>query len=131
MAAIKKGEMPRELARLRDRLTAWRSTRKRGARVPPALWKAAARLATVHGVSRTASVLGLAYYTLKEHMEHRSRSDSRNNTPSMFIELPSPVAMGECQAEFESLSGAKVRVRWSGTAAVNLADVVRTWMEKQ
>ncbi len=129
MAAFKRGDMPPELARLRERLLSWRSARKRGARVPPALWKAAAKLAAVHGVGRTSKVLRLAFYTLKDQVEQVARHESRGDAPPTFVELHAPAATGECQAEFESRSGAKIRVQWSGGAVVNLTELVRTWLE--
>ena len=45
MARRKQREIPPELARGRDRFTAWRRTRRPKARIPEALWEFAVRLA--------------------------------------------------------------------------------------
>lgn len=131
MSASKRVETPRELAQLRDRVWAWRAARKRGARVPPALWTAAARLAAVHGVSRTSNLLGLSYHSLKERMEQLAKEQGRAGASPMFVELRSPIASGGCQVEFENHHGAKIRIQWSGTNSVDLSGLVRTWMEVQ
>ncbi len=47
----------------------WRRSRKRGTRIPEALWQAAAEAAEECGVSKTAQALGLDYYKLKSRVE--------------------------------------------------------------
>lgn len=55
---------PPQLQALAQRLKAWRARRTPGQRIPEDLWKAAAQLARVHGLSRTATALKLAYYEI-------------------------------------------------------------------
>lgn len=57
-----------QLRKLARRLTAWRATRRRGQRIPEALWRAATRLARIHGVSAISIALGLGYYELQRHL---------------------------------------------------------------
>jgi len=52
---------PPQLHLLAQRLKAWRAARSPGQRIPDELWKAAADLARVHGLSRTAAALKLNY----------------------------------------------------------------------
>jgi len=47
---------------LAKRLKAWRAEGSRGKRIPEELWKAAAELARVQGLNRTATELKLNYY---------------------------------------------------------------------
>ena len=45
MAGRKRGDIPKSLARGRDRFEAWRRSRKVGARIPNKLWSLAVNLA--------------------------------------------------------------------------------------
>ena len=67
--------------------------RKPQSRIPQPLWEMAVRLAKAHGLSRTATVLRLDYYTLKARVEADAARDS---TPaSAFVELTPPVFLGK------------------------------------
>ena len=57
MGSRRRGDVPAELARARDRFVAWRREKRPGSRIPQQLWKLAARLAAKHGLHSTASVL--------------------------------------------------------------------------
>ena len=69
MGTRQRGELPKDLAQARSRFEAWRERRQGGRRIPQPLWDLAARLASRHGVSRTAAALGLDYYSLKRRAE--------------------------------------------------------------
>ncbi|MFT5328726.1 MAG: hypothetical protein ACI8P0_006641, partial [Planctomycetaceae bacterium] len=130
MAGRRHREIPAPLARGRDRFEVWRRTRQAGTRIPDELWSLAVKLADHHGISRTASVLGLDYYSLKKRVaagnssvtsvpsafvegsasSDSASSDSASACPA-FIELsslqvPSPGASGECVVEFADGTGA-------------------------
>ncbi|MFT5324956.1 MAG: hypothetical protein ACI8P0_002822, partial [Planctomycetaceae bacterium] len=130
MAGRRHREIPAPLARGRDRFEVWRRTRQVGTRIPDELWSLAVKLADHHGISRTASVLGLDYYSLKKRVaagnssvtsvpsafvegsasSDSASSDSASACPA-FIELsslqvPSPGASGECVVEFADGTGA-------------------------
>lgn len=77
----------------------WRSTRKRGERIPEDLWTAASAAAREHGVSRTSLALGLAYHSLKSRLGDAPgtpvalpRLDPRASATvaPAFVELPYP-----------------------------------------
>lgn len=57
-----------ELMVARRAFERWRLSPDRGARIPEALWQRAVRVAERHGVSRTATVLGLDYYSLQKRV---------------------------------------------------------------
>ena len=90
MAGRRHRDIPAPLARGRDRFGVWRRTREVGARIPDELWT----LSDEHGLSRTASVLKLDYYSLKKRVAAKS-SDSISgppfstavNKPDSFIEV--------------------------------------------
>ena len=68
MGAGQRGELPKDLARARGQFQAWRGQRT-GRRIPQQLWDLAVRLVNRHGVSRTATALGLDYYSLKKQAQ--------------------------------------------------------------
>jgi hypothetical protein len=66
MGGRKRHEMPPVLARAQVRFRDWRRNRIIGARIPESLWTLAVKLASAEGVCRTASALGLDYYSLQK-----------------------------------------------------------------
>jgi hypothetical protein len=64
-----------------------------GRRIPQTLWTLAVRLVKTHGVSRTATALGLDYYRLKKQAE--KTGDQPQSSGPAFVELPSPVVVGK------------------------------------
>ncbi len=106
------------------------------ARIPDSLWAAAVRVASVYGVSRTAKVLGVDYYTLKERVEQESAAEidapeekNEDGPPATFIELAPSTPTGSCQCtlELENVGGAKMRVHFQGPEAPDLALLSRSF----
>lgn len=111
MAGRRHREIPAALTRGRDRFEGWRRTRQAGTRIPDELWSLAVKLADGRGLSRTASVLGLDYYSLKKRVA--AGKSGSTSVPSAFIELspmPSPGSSGECVVEFADGTGASLRI---------------------
>jgi hypothetical protein len=145
MASRKLGNVPADLRRSERRFAVWRRTRTAGSRIPEPLWMLATELATVHGLHRTALVLGLDYYSLKQRVESSCRSGDHSGdqrTPAAFVELsppslplssPSPIASPssrECLLEFENGLGAKMRVHLKGHDAPDLASLCRSFWNR-
>ena len=126
MAGRKQG-IPAALRRARERFAAWRRTRQVGARIPEPLWMLAIDLADAHGLHRTASVLGLDYYSLKKRAGSSRGCGQR--AAAAFVELsPPPLASaGECVVEFEDGLGARMRVHLKGYGAPDLASLGRSF----
>src|SRR3954447_463949 len=100
MSTSQRGQLPPDLVRGRSRFSAWRGQRKAGGRIPQALWAMATRLAKTHGVSRTAAVLGLDDYRLKERAEVAA-SESQSSGPA-FVEVTSSVLVAkQCRLELD------------------------------
>ena len=79
----------------------------------------ATRLAIAHGVSRTATALGLDYYRLKKRAEV-SGDETRVSGP-VFVELTSPLtAAKQCRLELDNGSGATMRVQLIGYDAADI-----------
>src|SRR3954467_9781737 len=108
MGARERGTLPSDLARGRDRFQAWREQLTERGRLPHALWALAVRLAKAHGVSRTAAVLGLDYYSLKKRAE--ADNVEAPSQQSAFVELPAPALVGK-QGLFELDNGAGATLR--------------------
>src|SRR4051812_18874325 len=114
------GQLPPDLVRAQRRFQAWREQRKPGDPIPQSLWAIAIRLAKAHGVSRTAAVLHLDYYRLKNRTATAPTSEPQPSGPA-FVELSPPALVAkQCQFEFENGSGATMRVQLVGYDAADV-----------
>ena len=127
MGSRERGKLPKDLAQARSRFEAWRQRRPGGRRIPQPLWDLAVRLASQHGVSRTATALGLDYYSLKKQAE--AAAPQPPPCGPAFVELAPPVVVGK-QALFEldNGAGATMRVQLVGYDAADVAALAgRFW----
>ena len=126
MAARERGELPKDLAQGRSQFQAWRASRKRDRRIPQTLWGLAVRLVKTHGLSRTATALGLDYYRLKKEAE--KTADQPQSTSTAFVELPSPVVVGKHGVfELDNGVGARMRVQLMGYDAADVTALLRSF----
>jgi hypothetical protein len=126
MGANDRGKLPKDLARGRSRLQAWRGRRKSGGRIPRSLWALAVELVSRHGVSRTAAALKLDYYTLKRRAE-ATVSDAQSREPAL-VELPSPVAVSkQCHFELSNGTGVTMRVQLMGYDTADVEALSRSF----
>ena len=58
----------RTLTEVQRQFRSWRSSRKRGPRIPQRLWQAAAELSGQHSISEIALTLGLDHMRLKQRI---------------------------------------------------------------
>ena len=124
MGARERGSLPSDLAQGRNRFQAWREQRTGRGRIPRSLWALAVRLANVHGVSRTAAVLGLDYHSLKKRAEAATR-EPQSSRPA-FVELPAPVMVAkQCRFELDNGAGATMRVQLVGYDAADVEAISR------
>jgi hypothetical protein len=122
MAGRDQHEVPVDLARVRDQLTAWRRTTKPRSLIPDSLWESAVKLAAKHGLNRTARTLKLDYYSLKKRVNAQQQQGGND---SAFIELPHGLnALPECVIEGEDSAGTW-RVHLKGYSASDIAVVGR------
>jgi hypothetical protein len=96
------------------------------------LWDSAVKVAALYGINRTAEVLRVDYYSLKERVEQFAASSSdvpEQAGKATFVELPTPVqaGTGECILELEDAGGAKMRVHLKGVEAPDLAALSRSF----
>ena len=126
MGASEGRGLPPDLTLGRSRFQAWRGERKLGERIPPPLWDLAVRLAKLHGVSRTATALGLDYYGLQRRTSTVAAPAPSNNPA--FVELPTPIRVGkECRLEFDNGAGATLRVQLVGYDAADVEALSRSF----
>jgi len=111
--------LPPDLERGRSRIQAWREQGRPGGRVSEPLWAMAVRLAATHGLSRTATVLGVSYCGLKQRAELAGTAPQPSG--SSFIEVRSPVVVGrQCLLELDNGAGATMRVQLLGYDAADV-----------
>jgi hypothetical protein len=128
MGSSPHGQLPPDLVQGQRRFLAWREQRRPGARIPQPLWTMAVRLAEAHGVSRTAAVLRLDYYRLKERAE-TATAPPQPNGPA-FVELAPPVlATKQCHIELDNGSGATMRVQLVGYDAADVEALSRSFWD--
>ena len=123
--------LPVDLRTARRQLDRWRSRHRPHTRLPEELWRKAMTLARKHGLNRTASALGLKYYSLKKRVEATVGDLSKGEeAPCEFVELlPSPMAARscECMIELDDGRGATVRIHVKGVRMADLASFVSAW----
>jgi hypothetical protein len=123
MGGHARSELPKDLAQGRSRFQAWRARRTAG-RIPQTLWALAVRLVSRHGISRTATALGLDYSSLKKRAQEAA--DPAPARGPAFVELPSPVLVGKQAAlELDHGAGATLRVHLMGYDPAEVAALAR------
>jgi hypothetical protein len=115
--------LPPDIAAVSARLDRWRQTRRRRARVPDALWRAATTLARQHGAGKIARLLRLDYYALRRRVG-QERQAAPGASPAAFVELV-PTALGAprvtCVVECERPDGGRMRIQCTSPQLPDLA----------
>jgi hypothetical protein len=86
----------------------------------------AVRLAKIHGISRTAAVLRLDYYRLKERAEAVA-TPPQPREPAFVEMAPSVLVTKQCQFELDNGSGATMRVQLVGYDAADVEALSRSF----
>ena len=121
------------LQELQRRFDAWRSTGRKGRRIPEELWASATGLAREFGVNRVARTLGLDYVSVKRRLVSSNLSQTKTSPTKAgrggaspvagaeFVELAvAPMArIPQCVLEFEGVRG-KFTLRVGGYDAVDI-----------
>ena len=93
------------LPQLQSQLATWRRRQSGRPRLPVELWKSAAVLAQIHGVSRVSRTLGLGFHRLRRlSVDEKAgsavrRSSSQAGASPSFVELPWPPVASAVAAE--------------------------------
>ena len=112
------------LSDVESQFARWRKSRRRGTRIPAALWDAAVGAARNCGVSKVAGALRLDYYKLKQRLETAPGLETGGG--GAFLEIPLPTA-SECVFELEDGQGARLRVAFKGASPTELEPLARAF----
>jgi hypothetical protein len=90
-------------------------------------------MADRYGINRTATALGIEYYSLKKRAQthqvpsrRAAKSARRKHPVPAFVELPAaPAGTTECVIEMEKAGGPKMRIHLKGVAAPDLVSLSR------
>ena len=118
---------PDTLGSAEKKFELWRKNRSGRGRIPKALWQAAVEAAEEHGPSKTAEVLRLDYYKLRERL---GPSASIREAPKEreFLEVPlfAPKTCGS-SLELEDREGVRLRVVLEGAKPAELESLARAF----
>jgi hypothetical protein len=116
-------QLPLDLARGRSQFEVWRGQSGGRGRIPHALWTMAVRLAKVHGIGRTAEVLGLDCDRLKKRAE--VVGEPPQSSGPAFVELASAIVGKRGVFELDNGAGATMRVQLVGYDTADLEALAR------
>jgi hypothetical protein len=122
--------LPEPIAQLQHQLNQVRSTQPPRSKLPESLWESAVELAQQYGLYTVAHALRLDYMGLKKRLDS-TPNGRRKATKAAFVELVAPpsTVLPECVIEFESSSGAKMRIQWKASTAPDWTSLLRAWQE--
>ena len=123
---------PPQLQALAQQLKDWRAARNPGQRIPEELWNAAAEVARVEGLNRTATTLKLNYYYLQRRLSDHCPSRSQRVPATAFVELPPPSLPGRDESgalELVKSSGTRLTLRLPSASPTDLLAVVHLFLE--
>ena len=115
------------LSDVEDQLARWRQSRRRGTRIPTALWDAAVGAARESGVSKVAAALHLDYYKLKQRLEAASGRETVRAGGFLEIPLSTSALASECVFELEDGGGTRLRVAFKGASPADLEPLARAF----
>jgi hypothetical protein len=129
------------LEELEAQFKEWREGRRRGERIPPSLWDAAAELARDHGVPRVANRLRLnaAFLTRRLASPVAGQAQPEAAEPEFVELLTAPAApaiapaaggheaAADCVVELHNARGATMRVELNAGALAGLAHLCRAF----
>lgn len=131
----RKRALPAQVEAVRDRLEAWRRSRRSlRERIPERLWQSAARLARTHGVHPIARALRLNYDHLKRRVgEGRETAEAGQASEPAFVELDlgQPRSEAHCVVELEDRRGAKMTIRLEGASQVDVVGLAGAFWRKR
>lgn len=104
--------LPVAIEQVRMKLEGWREGRRRGQRIPVAVWQAAVRAAQRHGVHRVSRELGLDYVRLKRRVAEGTQRGTGEQGEAVFVELDGVrgTADAACVVELEKGNGTRMRI---------------------
>lgn len=132
--------VPSSLSALERAFARWRRKRRRGARIPGALWAGAVSAARAHGAAEVAALLNLDLGRLRSRLggsEERSLSSGSLPRSSGFVSVVSGTdtlcsPAGSVSVEVERPDGSRLLIRQvgaDGQGAIDVAELVSAFTE--
>lgn len=105
----------------------WREEHRTGyKKIPEELWEIAVRLAEITSISKTASFLGLSYYSLKKQVLKKNEISSEFSIPIKgFIEAVMDTNTPTLLAEIIAPSGFSLRI-----FSPNTNEIIRAFIQR-
>jgi hypothetical protein len=124
--------IPAPIEQLQRQLDEFRRAQPHRTKLPETLWQAAVDLARQHGVYSVAHPLRLDYTGLKKRLDGVPGSQKKATKPA-FVELVAAqlTTVADCEIEFESSIGSKMRIHWKCSAAPDWISLFRAWREAE
>jgi hypothetical protein len=121
---------PERILHLQRQLEEFRSCQSGRTKLPESLWQAAVELARQYGIYSVAHPLRLDYMGLKKRLGAIPAQRRKAAGPG-FVEVVAarPAALEWCVIEFESASGAKMRIHWKATTSPDWTNLLHAWRE--
>ena len=125
--------LPAGLVLLQEQFATWRAVRKRGARIPQALWSGATAHAKTFGVSRTAKALNLDSGMLRTRagLTSTTRSVPDRSGSEAFVEFKASIGSPppECVIEVDHPCGSRMRIQLKGASCDDVGTVAaKLWL---
>lgn len=126
-----RGAVPAEVAKLRERVERWRSSRRGLGRMPADLWADAVGIARKRGLYATARGVGVDYGALAERMRSVPKVPPAGKSAKVqFVEWSGVEILGQAAAptgavvEMSDTAGRQVTVRMGAGEGVDIAGIV-------
>ena len=131
MARTRGGIGRRTLMDVEEQFRTWRSSRKRGQKIPRGLWQAAIELAGQYSLDEIATTLELNHGRLEKRVEataHRQKRPSGTGAAAghnRFVEVGAIGAgyPGECTVEAEDGDNKKLTVHLKGSECAQAVEI--------
>ena len=127
----------RALMDVEERFRSWRSSRRRGEKIPRELWQAVVELADGHTLDEIASTLALNRERLEKQVRATARTRERARTAVLkagyggFVEVEasSPGYPDECTVESEDGSGRKLTMHLKGDGCRHALEISKAFWD--
>lgn len=123
------------LTEVQKQFRSWRSSRRRGSRIPQRLWQAAAELSEQHTLSDIALTLGLDYTRLQQRVASLSArrvsaygagaEELRPGVGFVEVGMVPGRSTGECSVEAEDGRGKKLKMHLKGASCAEAVEIAK------
>lgn len=128
MAHTRLDTPPAEVRKVQERFEGWRARKRGRERIPPSLWRAAAKLCAIHNVHQVSRWLRLNHAALRDRTRRTGPQGSRRS-PAFVEWMPPAMSPAASSAEYlleiERSGEQTLRVRVRGATVAEVAALGR------